>query len=958
MMKNKKMFQSSTEKTGIRFDIVFSIILFLLLTMSMIYTIASYNDGIMIVVISVLCSSFFVLITAWLPGNLPGKMNYKDFRKKREKFFPMTQNKNQATGKEKSGYQSAERDDNIPVSQTRSDILIPCQKKKQTNTDKFQILIVDDKSINMQVLDACFSTEEYSVIQADNGAKALEIIQSIFKPDLVLIDAVMPGISGFDVCRKIREMYSAAELPVILSTAKNRAEDLVEVFNAGANDYITRPFLKDELLSRIRCHLLLSIEIKEGRKIQAELNASKEVAEAAAIAKNEFLANISHEIRTPINAIVGLTMLALKSNPDIVLSDYLKKIEQSSKCLLEIVTDILDFSKIEAGRMEIRHSVFDIQKIVDRISDIFYGKIVQKQLKWTVEIDDKIPANLIGDAGRIEQILTHLTGNAFKFTDQGEITIRVFKLRNKNDKIWLLFSIKDTGIGIETNLIPHLFSSFTQADSSTTRKYGGTGLGLVICRRLARIIGGKIWCESIPGKGSTFFLKTGFGLGHDFNSKVQGAMDNGQNKECVIQDYESSLQEVDETDEKETDENETDEKEIESRICEEKIRGSKILLVEDNIINQQVAKEILEMADISVDIASNGKESLDMLGTASYDAVLMDLQMPEMDGFAAARKIRQISDLKQLPVIAMSANSMKEDKEKCIKSGMNDYIAKPVTTDRLFSVLAKYIRHCDTEEKNDDENKKANIKNLDRSCELYEDESENADQDLCHTLENYPGIDVHECLARLSGNKNLLKKLFKEFLKNYADTLDEYLSDSGSGFMPKDIKAFSMYIHDIKGVSGNLAAQDLFQACSKLEYGLKNGQELSLLITKFRQEFELVMESVKKIIGPELRMELEPELKSGKEKIETLHMDRNEKNNEKPDFDYSEMKAVLSELSRLLKSNNPKAELFLESNRENLDYPVIRKELKNLHDHVDIFNFKGASRVLDEITEILDSYTE
>ncbi|MBF0225872.1 MAG: response regulator [Desulfobacterales bacterium] len=386
-------------------------------------------------------------------------------------------------------------------------------------------------------------------------------------------------------------------------------------------------------------------------KYSESLKRAKFIAESSNKAKGEFLANMSHEIRTPLNAIIGFAALALKTCFDEKQKDYIQKIKTSGNILLGIINDILDFSKIEAGKLELEHEVFNFSNIIKELNDMFMDRIKENNLEMDVLISENVPRFFIGDQLRFKQIFINLINNAIKFTKKGGIKIKTDIIRETKDEIYLKFAVQDTGIGIYPDILPKLFSSFTQADSSTTRKYGGTGLGLSICKRLIEMMGGKIWVESVPGFGSIFHFT---------------AMLNKSIGEVIPNEYEK----------------------INAQDAVQKIRGKKVLIAEDNSMNQQIVCEILKSIGVIADIVSNGREALDMILKNSYDAVLMDLQMPIMDGYEATQAIRN-SGIKT-PIIALTAHVMKKDMEKCLQIGMNDYISKPIDNIQLFSVLGKW----------------------------------------------------------------------------------------------------------------------------------------------------------------------------------------------------------------------------------------------------------------------------
>lgn len=399
----------------------------------------------------------------------------------------------------------------------------------------------------------------------------------------------------------------------------------------------------------------LSTEIEQRKRVEKELHNAKEIAEAASKTKSEFLANMSHEIRTPMNGILGTLQLLQGSELSGSQKEYVSIAYNSGEALLGILNDILDFSKIEAGKLELEYIPFDIKSLTNELIVLLKQKADERNVELKVELDPEIPAVIKGDSIRIRQILANLLTNAIKFTEKGAVTIKVTVLELAEKSVRLKIEVIDTGIGIPESAQRKLFNSFTQADGSTTRKYGGTGLGLAIVRQLVTMMRGRLGVDSEEGKGSSFWAEIGFEIPDELivESKQDVSPELNENLEGII------------------------------------------LLVEDNPVNQIVAKKMLEKVGLSYEVANNGEEAINRLKQPhEFNLVLMDCQMPVMDGYVATQVLREYEEensLPHLPVIAMTANAMEGDKDKCLSVGMDDYVAKPVNQNALKETISKWL---------------------------------------------------------------------------------------------------------------------------------------------------------------------------------------------------------------------------------------------------------------------------
>jgi len=716
--------------------------------------------------------------------------------------------------------------------------------------------------------------------------------------------------------------------------------------------------LKDSFTERKKTNKILRERIDElddarlaMLNMMEDLDEARNEAEDATKAKSDFLANMSHEIRTPMNAIIGMTHLALKTGLTAKQYDYLKKVDISAKSLLGIINDILDFSKIEAGKLDMESIDFQLEDTLDNISTLVGLKTQGKGLELLFKTSAAVPTALVGDPLRLGQILINLSNNAVKFTQTGEIVVSTELVDKDETQVTLRFSVHDTGIGMTDEQAAKLFQPFSQADSSTTRKYGGTGLGLTISKRLAEMMGGEIWVKSRPGRGSTFSFTASFGLGKEKAKKefipsgdLRGmkvlVVDDNATSRSILQEmlesfsFEVSLAASGQEGITELENAPGDQSfdlvvidwqmpgmdgiEASRRIKDHKglskipaivmvtaygreevmqqaegvgledfllkpvspsmlfdsimqtfgesspdisraarrqeqqaevlqdIQGARLLVVEDNEINQQVAKEILEGAGLKITLANNGREAVEAVMQNQYDAVLMDVQMPVMDGYTATQRIRKWengirnsefgrrkesdqstdpSDQKPVtrgqrpvPIIAMTAHAMTGDEEKSLQAGMDGHVTKPIDPEHLFATLQKWIKpgvKGTLELQAEDLTASHGA-----AAEVPEQEDFQEEKGLPDSL---PGFDLAAGLERLMGNRRLYQKLLLDFGADYRGAAADIRETLAAG----DFEHAHSLVHNLKGLAGNLAATDLQETALNLETLVKAAPESS-----------------------------------------------------------------------------------------------------------------------------------
>ena len=515
--------------------------------------------------------------------------------------------------------------------------------------EKTKILIVDDLVENLISLEMLLSDFCVTIVRATSGAEALrKTLNEDFA--MAILDVQMPGMDGYETLTLMRKREKTKYLPVIFVSAIHQSDlHIIKGIETGAVDFIPKPIIPEILIGKVKIFLDLYYQKKKLDGLLLHLEATnkelefqKTKAEEATKAKAMFLANMSHEIRTPLNGIIGISKVLEDSGLSEKQKELTGIIISSGENLSNIINDILDFSKIESGQVNLESIEFSLYKTINSTVKLLKFNADKKGLKLDFELEENLPETLIGDPFRLNQVITNLLNNALKFTEKGSVTISVTTLNKDVNRIKLLFKVIDTGIGITEEGKEKLFKEFSQTDSSTTRKYGGTGLGLAISRNLVLLLGGEIGVNSVIEKGSEFW----FTLTYEYADKTTEVK-----KEIILpEEFEMP-------------------------------KNIKILYAEDNLINQKITLMLLQKLGIKCDIAQNGLEAFEMYKQNEYDLILMDMQMPELDGIGCSKLIRENekgkNSVKPIYIVAVTANNFQKDKQDCLSAGMNDFISKP-----------------------------------------------------------------------------------------------------------------------------------------------------------------------------------------------------------------------------------------------------------------------------------------
>jgi CheY-like chemotaxis protein/HPt (histidine-containing phosphotransfer) domain-containing protein len=812
-----------------------------------------------------------------------------------------------------------------------------------------KILLVEDDLEMPEVLAALLEHDGIELSSASTVDDAWEKIGAN-RFDMVLLDLGLPGANGFDLLRRIKQSPETQSLPVIVVTAWNSTSDKLRGFGLGAVDYLTKPFESSELRARVCCVLRAKRLQDQLTQTNHELMAARLTAESAVRAKAEFLANMSHEIRTPMNGVIAMAALLMETPLTHEQRGYVETVHSSSESLLTIINDILDFSKIESGKLELESVAFNLGSCIEDALDLLAARAAEKQIDLAYQIEDGIPAALMGDVTRLRQVLVNLLSNGVKFTSEGEVVVNVRYTSSPEEEEdpgapWLLhFSVRDTGIGIPPDRMARMFKAFSQADASTTRQFGGTGLGLAISKRLVELMGGKMWVESVPGKGSTFqfslpfraappalkaavesplpqladlrllivddnptncriltlqtskwgmiprgtssaeqalewlragepfdlaildmqmpgmdgltlareirklsgigtipmVLLTSMGVRPDLPELAQAAFSSCLTKPVKPAQLREVLARVVSGAKGPSAQKKTvasNGNKLDPNLARR--LPLRVMVCDDNVINQKVAQRILQQMGYRAVITANGNEALAAIDRGHFDLIFMDLQMPELDGLQATRIIRERQgQISQFPnynppaiIIAMTASAMVGDREKCLAAGMDDYVAKPVRPDDVRAAIERWGQKIIASTGNDQ----------------AVTEKTTGTVPMKNEPASLPSVDMDRLMEFSDGTTESLRELIALYLDQTRKQLDQLTAAAVAG----NAAEVRRIAHSSAGASATCGMVNLAPVLRELEH---MGQEEKLegavqLCARCDQEFASIHETLNALLA-------------------------------------------------------------------------------------------------------------
>jgi len=756
------------------------------------------------------------------------------------------------------------------------------EKIVQNRTDELYTLSSQQKAIFDSATIGILLLENRIIKQVNNQA-----CKMFGYTEEELIGGTTRAICESDaVYEKVRDYYEIIREGKIASWEQN-------IIRKDGTFFIAKVSLKAKDYKNPLVGVVATIDdVTLEHKALADMQEAKKIAEESTKAKSQFLANMSHEIRTPMSAIIGMAYLVLETDLSIKQRSYIQKIENAAKNLLGIINDVLDFSKIEAKKMTLEHKEFRLENIFETLLDMFVFKMDEKNLNMLFNIGQDVPSSLIGDSLKLSQVLINLVSNAVKFTSSGEIIISVKVAKIKKESVRLEFEVKDSGIGLSKEQIKGLFTPFHQADGSITRTYGGTGLGLSISKYLVEMMGGTIGVESEVGMGSRFY----FSVKMDLSDKNKTILKHNMPRKLSSS---SNLH--------------TGGKYSDYENIANSIGGAKILLVEDNVQNQEIATELLNKVGIEVVVANNGKEALEKIDERDFDGVLMDCQMPVMDGYEATRVIREKKGFQTIPIIAMTANNTQSDKEQCFNAGMNDFVAKPIDVKNFYNVLMKWIT--------------PKIPTNVLKADLKNDMKIGIDK-----LKIY-GVSLDKALLRVAKDEKILFGMLKRFSSSQKDGMSE-VSQALKNERLQDAKR---EVHTLKGLCGNIEAVSLFESLQKLECELNteilNRDLVESMITNIDEELQKVVDSINENL-----MIFDKSLEINHEKKVI-------------DVDSQELKREFYILSDFFKNFDSEAIESAQNLAFNLRDFVPKEEIEHMLKASSSFDFEEANRILQKLAK-------